>query len=69
MLFDEVRGSAVDPVHGLADDLDVSNNGILNLRVRLKGFEVRYGPKVARSLGQSLPQCVPNNLRHAPDAS
>jgi hypothetical protein len=41
MLLDEVRGCAGDLVHGLADDLDVSNDGILNLRVRLKGLEVR----------------------------
>jgi hypothetical protein len=43
MLFDELRGCAGDLVHGFADDLDVSNNGILNLRVRLKGFESGTG--------------------------
>ena len=38
-------GAAGDVVHGLADELDVPNNGILNPRVRLKGFEIRYRPK------------------------
>ena len=32
--------------HSLADNLDVANNGVLNLRVLLEGFEVRYGLKV-----------------------
>ncbi len=47
MLSDEVRGCAGDLVHGLADDLEVSNNGILNLPVGSKGLKVRYRLKVA----------------------
>ena len=43
MLLDEVRRGTVDLVHSLADDLDVANNRVLNLRVLLEGFEVRYG--------------------------
>lgn len=47
MLLDKVRRNAVDLVHGLADDLDVANNGVLNLRVLLKSCEVRHRLKVA----------------------
>jgi len=47
MLCDEVRRGAVDLVNGLADDLYVANNRVLNLPILLKGLEVWYGLKVA----------------------
>jgi hypothetical protein len=47
MLFDEVRCGAVDLVHGLADDLDIADNRILDLRVLSKGREIRNGLKIA----------------------
>ena len=43
MLFDEFRRGAVDLVYGLANDLDVADNRVLNLRVLLKRCEVRNG--------------------------
>jgi hypothetical protein len=47
MLCDEVRRGAVDLVNGLADDLYVADNGVLNLQVLVKGLEVWYRPKIA----------------------
>jgi len=38
---------AVDLVNGLADDLYVADNRVLNLPILLKGLEVWYGLKVA----------------------
>ena len=46
MLRDELRGHAVNLGRGLADDLDVADNPILNQRVPLKGINVRQGLNV-----------------------
>jgi hypothetical protein len=43
MLVDEVWGGAVDLVHGLADDLDIADNRVLDLPVLLKGCEIWEG--------------------------
>jgi len=47
MLRDELRGHAVNLGRGLADDLDVADNPILNQRVPLKGINVRQALNVA----------------------
>lgn len=46
MLLDEVGRGEVDLVHGFADDLDVADNRILNLRVLMKGLQVDNGLKI-----------------------
>jgi hypothetical protein len=35
VLFDEVWGGTLNVVNGLADNLDIADNGILNLRILL----------------------------------
>ena len=68
MLCDEARRGAVDLVNGLADDLYVAQPRPepADSVERLGGLVRAEG---SLSPGQSLPQCVPDILRRAPDAS
>jgi hypothetical protein len=40
VLFDEGRRRAVNLVHGFANNFDLADNSVLNLRIVLKGFDV-----------------------------
>ncbi len=56
MLSDEIRCSAVDLIRGLADDLDVANDGVLNLWVLSKSIEIRDRVKIIhrRSIASAI---------------
>ena len=58
MLRDELRGHAVDAVHGLADDLDIADNRILHLRVLLErgavGQRLNIGARAPNGFGNVL---------------